>query len=81
MKQIVLILIAVMAAVPAFCREITGNVVGENDTPLDFVNVVLYRDSTYLTGAVTNSDGRFSISTDVNGNLTARISFVGIAVR
>ena len=77
MKQIVLILIAVMAAVPAFCREITGNVVGENDTPLDFVNVVLYRDSTYLTGAVTNSDGRFSISTDVNGNLTARISFVG----
>lgn len=77
MKQIVLILIAVAAAVPAFCREIAGKVVGENEMPLDFVNVVLYRDSTYLTGAVTDSDGRFSISTDVNGNLTARISFVG----
>lgn len=77
MKQIVLILIAVAAAVPAFCREIAGKVVGENETPLDFVNVVLYRDSTYVTGAVTDSDGRFSISTDVNGNLTARISFVG----
>lgn len=77
MKQIVLILIAVAAAVPAFCREIAGKVVGENEMPLDFVNVVLYRDSTYVTGAVTDSDGRFSISTDVNGNLTARISFVG----
>ncbi len=77
MKQIVLILIAVAAAVPAFCREIAGKVFGENEMPLDFVNVVLYRDSTYVTGAVTDSDGRFSISTDVNGNLTAKISFVG----
>lgn len=77
MKQILLFLIAIMAAVPAFCREITGKVVGENEIPLDFVNVVLYRDSTYVTGAVTDTDGRFSITTDVNGILTARISFVG----
>lgn len=77
MKQILLFLIAIMASVPAFCREIAGKVVGENEMPLDFVNVVLYRDSTYVTGTVTDSDGRFSISTDVNGNLTARISFVG----
>ena len=72
MKQILLFLIAIMASVTAFCREITGKVVGENETPLDFVNVVLYRDST-----VTDTDGRFSITTDVNGNLTAKISFVG----
>lgn len=77
MKQILLFLIAIMASVPAFCREIVGKVVGENETPLDFVNVVLYRDSTYVTGAVTDTDGRFSITTDVNGILTARISFVG----
>ena len=77
MKQIILTLIAVSAFVPAFCREITGKVVGENETPLDFVNVVLYRDSTYLTGAVTDIDGRFTISTDLKGNLTAKISFFG----
>lgn len=77
MKQILLFLIAIMASLPAFCREITGKVVGENETPLDFVNVVLYRDSTYVTGAVTDTDGRFSITTDVNGILTAKISFVG----
>lgn len=77
MKQILLFLIVIMASVPAFCREITGKVVGENETPLDFVNVVLYRDSTYVTGAVTDTDGRFSITTDVNEILTAKISFVG----
>ncbi len=49
----------------------------ENYTPLDFVNVVLYRDSIYVTGAVTDTDGRFSIITDVNENLTAKFSFVG----
>ena len=77
MKQILLMLFAASAVVSAFCREITGKVVDENDIPLDFVNVVLYRDSAYLAGAVTDTEGRFSISTDVNGDLTYKISFVG----
>ena len=50
---------------------------GENDTPLDFVNVVLYRDSTYLTGTVTDRDGLFAISTDAYCDLKARISYLG----
>ena len=77
MKQILLMLFAASAVVSAFCREITGKVVDENDIPLDFVNVVLYRDSAYVAGAVTDTEGRFSISTDVNGDLTSKISFVG----
>ena len=81
MKQLFSILAIVMTSVPAFCRVITGKVVGENETPLDFVNVVLYRDSTYVTGAVTDTDGRFSITTDVTGNLNAKISFVGYETR
>ena len=77
MKQIVLTLMAVSAVFPAFSKEITGRVVGENETPLDFANVVLYRDSDYVTGAVTDSEGRFLISTDIDGNLAAKVSFVG----
>ena len=61
----------------AFGREITGKVVGENESPLDYVNVVLYNDSTYITGTVTDSAGIFAVNTEANGNLTARISFVG----
>ncbi|MDE6072014.1 MAG: TonB-dependent receptor [Muribaculaceae bacterium] len=77
MKPCILILLALTTAIPAFCREITGKVFGEKDAPLSFVNVVLYRDSAYLTGTVTDERGRFSIHTDVNGNLNARISLVG----
>ena len=66
-----------MAVVAVYGREITGTVVGENDTPLDYVNVVLYQDSTYITGGVTDQAGMFSIPTDVAGSLTAKCSFVG----
>lgn len=75
--KILTILMSLMAVVTVYGREITGKVVGENDAPLDYVNVVLYRDSTYITGTVTDQSGMFSISTDVAGNLTAKCSFVG----
>ena len=77
MKKIITLLLAITAMATAFAREITGKVLGENESPLDFVNVVLYRDSTYVTGAVTDTIGAFSISTEINGNLTAKVSFVG----
>lgn len=75
--KILTLLIALMAVVPVYGREISGKVIGENGTPLDYVNVVLYRDSTYITGTVTDQAGLFSISTDTPGNLTAKISFAG----
>lgn len=77
MKQIITLILAMTTAATAFSREITGKIIGENDAPLDYVNVVLYRDSTYVTGTVTDTDGIFSISSDINGDLTAKVSFVG----
>lgn len=70
-----LMALLVMPAVDG--RELSGKVVGEDNAPLDYVNVVLYRDSTYITGTVTDHAGMFCISTDVAGNLVARVSFVG----
>ena len=58
-------LTALMAANTVYGREISGKVIGENNTPLDYVNVVLYRDSIYITGTVTDQAGMFSIPTDV----------------
>lgn len=77
MKHTLALLMTYMAVIPVYAREITGQVFGENDAPLDYVNVVLYRDSTYITGTVTNQEGNFSVSTDTDGNLTAKVSFVG----
>ena len=72
-----MLLLVLTTVATAFGREITGKVVGENESPLDYVNVVLYNDSTYITGTVTDSAGIFAVNTEANGNLTARISFVG----
>ncbi len=77
MKKIIPTLIALVAVVSAFGRDITGKVCVENNMPLDFVNVVVYHDSTYVTGGVTDADGRFSITTDANGKLNVKVSFVG----
>lgn len=66
-----------MAVAAGHGREISGKVIGENDAPLGYVNVIVYRDSTYLTGTVTDHAGLFAITTDVTGNLTAKCSFVG----
>ena len=78
MKALIFTILAIcMAANAASARDISGKVTGENDTPLDFVNVVLYRDSTYLTGTVTDRDGLFAISTDAYCDLKARISYLG----
>ncbi len=77
MRKSLMLLFVIAAVASAFGREIRGKVVGENASPLDYVNVVLYSDSTYVTGTVTDSDGDFSISTDADVNLTVRVSFVG----
>lgn len=75
--KILTLLMTFMAVATVYGREISGKVVGDNHIPLDYVNVVLYRDSTYITGTVTNQSGVFSISADTTDNLTAKISFVG----
>ncbi|MDE6769625.1 MAG: TonB-dependent receptor, partial [Muribaculaceae bacterium] len=77
MKKLSLLLIILLGVMPSFAREITGKVIGENDSPLDFVNVVVYQDSTYLNGGITDADGKFSIYIENNGNLTIKITFMG----
>lgn len=72
-----MILLAAATVATALGREITGKTVGENESPTGFVNVVLYSDSTYVAGTVTDQAGKFSISTSVDGNLTVRMSSVG----
>ncbi|MBD5222404.1 MAG: outer membrane beta-barrel protein [Bacteroidales bacterium] len=77
MKNSILFLAIIIAVLPAFGRDIKGRILDENNAPLDFVNVVLYCDSTFVAGGISDSDGLFSIRTDADCNLTAKVSFVG----
>lgn len=77
MKHIISLLIALFAILPAFSRDIKGRILGENNIPLDFVNVVLYCDSTYIAGGISDSEGNFTIPTTADCNLIAKVSFTG----
>ena len=77
MKTAILILTALCAGLPAFSRDIKGRVLDENNVPLDFVNVVLYCDSTFVAGGISDTEGLFSIPTDADCDLTAKVSFAG----
>lgn len=77
MKTAILILTALCAGLPAFSRDIKGRVLDENNVPLDFVNVVLYCDSTFVAGGISDAEGLFSIPTDADCDLTAKVSFAG----
>ena len=77
MKTAILILTALCAVLSAFSRDIKGRVLDENNVPLDFVNVVLYCDSTFVAGGISDTEGLFSIPTDADCDLTAKVSFAG----
>ena len=60
MKTILSLILAVLATATTMAQSITGKVVDENNSPLDFVNVVLLKaDSTYIAGTVTDENGVF----------------------
>ena len=77
MKHTISLLIAIFAILPAFSRDIKGRILDENKSPLDFVNVVLYCDSTFVAGGVSDSEGLFLIPTNTDCELKAKVSFAG----
>ncbi len=58
--------------------KMTGRVVGSHQRPIEYANVALLDvgDSTFITGGVTNEDGRFVIPCEA-GKAIVRVSCVG----
>lgn len=77
MKNIILSVLALLVAITSFGRNVTGKVIDETGEPIDFVNVVVYCDSVYVAGNITDVNGQFAISAQCQGAMTAKISFVG----
>lgn len=58
--------------------DVTGTIVAPNGDPMGFINVVLLNpaDSTFVQGATSTDDGKFSIITPENGGIL-KVSSVG----
>ncbi len=63
----------------SMAQGITGKVVDENNTPLDFVNVVLINkaDSTFISGTITNEEGIFLFEETVDAPAFLKFSSTG----
>lgn len=78
MKVILSLMLAVIVSATAMAQSITGKVVDENNSPLDFVNVVLLKaDSTYIAGTVTDENGVFLFNEKREVAKFVKVSSVG----
>ena len=68
MERLLLSILLFTTIFSSMAQGITGKVVDEDNTPLDFVNVVLLNknDSRFISGTITNEDGSFLFEEAVN---------------
>lgn len=77
MKVIAIIIFILFFNAQLKALNIKGRVVDVNDNPIEFANVVLLKDSLFITGTVTNDAGLFEIiNTDDQGDCI-EISMIG----
>lgn len=81
MKKI-LVLIMVFLGIEVNAQNISGIITDEKNEPVAFASVALLQanDSSFVTGATTDMDGRFEISADPDDKLL-KVSYVGYATQ
>lgn len=83
MKKYLLMLSLYISFVTAVsAQSISGQVIGTNDQPLEFANIVLLQqsDSSFIKGTTSNSDGTFTIQ-QPNVKVFVRVSYIGYATK
>jgi hypothetical protein len=79
------ILLAALCCVAEFSTAqngvLTGKLQDEKSTPMAFANVSILKatDNTFTAGALTSSDGKFSVKTPEAGKYFFRFTFIGFA--
>ena len=77
MKQLIFIIAVMSFSLTAFGKDIKGRVLDMEGRPLEYVNVVLFQDSVFVDGVITDVNGKFILSSNVTNGLKIRLSYVG----
>ena len=58
---------------------VTGTVLDQEQNPVSFANVLLLQesDSTLVTGAISDENGLFLVSSPISGNFVLKVTFIG----
>lgn len=77
MRSIVFAVLAACSLIGTSARTISGIITDENNQPLEFVNVVLLCDSSFIDGKVTDAAGAFEfVNADSTANML-KMSIIG----
>ncbi|MEE3448768.1 MAG: carboxypeptidase-like regulatory domain-containing protein, partial [Bacteroidales bacterium] len=67
MKRFLLTILVAFLSAASFAQTITGGIFAESGSPVSFANVVLMSaDSVFLSGTITDENGKFSIEKSQN---------------
>lgn len=77
MKQLIFIIAVMSFSLTAFGKDIKGRVLDMEGRPLEYVNVVLFQDSVFVDGVITDVNGKFILSSNETNGLKIRLSYVG----
>ena len=74
-----ILFLLVLCTTQPLTAQIKGTVTDTRHNPIAFVNVALYAlpDTTFITGAVTDSLGKYTITTDREKNSMIKVTMVG----
>ena len=77
MKTVFIILMTLFMTKYSYARNISGRIIDEQQSPLEYASVVLLNaDSIFVTSALSDENGLFSISDEGNGSYIA-VSYIG----
>ena len=78
-KNIFVFVLSLVPFLNSFCGGLQGIVLDENNTPIEFANVILhkYKDPDYINGSLTGTDGSFKIEDIAEGDYFLEILYLG----
>lgn len=81
MKHLLIIVNLLFINIQLYAQFIKGQVIDQNSNPIDFANVVLMKDSTFVTGTITDTNDFFEIANTFNQDNSIAVSAIGYSKR
>lgn len=76
MKYVIIVSMLVLN-VRLYAQSVKGQVIDKNGVPIEFANVVLMKDSSFVTGVITDTDGTFEITHPFSQDNSVAVSAIG----
>ena len=77
MRKSIAVILLFLMSLSVSAQVLTGFVVGADKEPIPFVNVVLLRDSTFVSGVITDDSGKFVFDRPSTSANRIKIAMVG----